>query len=171
MGSPIIMFQIIATVCRVVGSVSDGTDTMKLLASNSIFSRITSYSSETVMKNEMMDFCGKAKSLISQSRKRDSEVLCDRVMQIIDENYSDENLSLTGVSNTLAVSPNYLSALIKKTKKKKKLKKKLSEYLKRGKAVARPLAVTIKRVNEIVRGWINYFRIGIMKQFLKELGE
>lgn len=35
--------------------------------------------------------------------------------------------------------------------KKKKLKKKLSEYLKRGKAVARPLAVTIKRVNEIVR--------------------
>ena len=39
-------------------------------------------------------------------------------MQMIDENYSDENLSLTGVSNTLAVSPNYLSALIKKTKKK-----------------------------------------------------
>lgn len=44
--------------------------------------------------------------------------------------------------------------------KKKKLKKKLSEYLKRGKAVARSLVVTIKRVNEIVRGWINYFRIG-----------
>lgn len=57
------------------------------------------------------------------------------------------------------------------TEKKKKLKQKLSEYLKRGKAVARPLAVTIKRVNEITRGWINYFRIGIMKQFMKELGE
>ena len=55
--------------------------------------------------------------------------------------------------------------------KKKKLKKKLSEYLKRGKAVARPLAVTMKRVNEIVRGWINYFRIGMMKQFLEEFGE
>ena len=55
--------------------------------------------------------------------------------------------------------------------KKKKLKEKLSEYLKRGKAVARPLAVTIKRVNEIVRGWINYFRIGMMKQFMQELGE
>ena len=55
--------------------------------------------------------------------------------------------------------------------KKKKLKKKLSEYLKRGKAIARPLAVTIKRVNEIVRGWINYFRIGMMKQFLEEFGE
>lgn len=33
--------------------------------------------------------------------------------------------------------------------KKKALKAKLSEYLKRNKAVARPLAVTIKRVNEI----------------------
>ena len=55
--------------------------------------------------------------------------------------------------------------------KKKKLKKNLSEYLKRGKAVARPLAVTIKRVNEIVRGWINYFRIGMMKLFMEEFGE
>ena len=56
------------------------------------------------------------------------------------------------------------------TEKKKKLKQKLSEYLKRNKAVARPLAVTIKRVNEIVRGWINYFRIGMMKQFMEEFG-
>lgn len=50
-----------------------------------------------------------------------------------------------------------------------KKKKKLSEYLKRGKAVARPLVVTIKRVNEIVRGWINYFRIGMMKMFMEEI--
>ena len=51
------------------------------------------------------------------------------------------------------------------------MKKKLSEYLQKGKAIARPLAVTIKRVNDIVRGWINYFRIGMMKQFMEEFGE
>lgn len=56
------------------------------------------------------------------------------------------------------------------TEKKKALKQKLSEYLKRNRAVARPLAVTIKRVNEIVRGWINYFRIGMMKRFMEEFG-
>jgi predicted XRE-type DNA-binding protein len=55
--------------------------------------------------------------------------------------------------------------------KKKALKVKLSEYLKRNKAVARPLAVTVKRVNEIARGWINYFRIGMMKQFMEEFGQ
>lgn len=56
------------------------------------------------------------------------------------------------------------------TEKKKKLKQKLSEYLKRNQAIARPLAETIKRVNEIVRGWINYFRIGMMKTFMQEFG-
>ena len=60
---------------------------------------------------------------------------------------------------------------IKPTTEKKKLKKKLSEYLKRGKAIARPLAVTAKRVNEMVRGWINYFRIGMMKEYMEKFGE
>lgn len=45
------------------------------------------------------------------------------------------------------------------------------EYLKRNKAIARPLAVTVKRVNEVVRGWINYFRVGMMKQFMDEFGQ
>lgn len=54
------------------------------------------------------------------------------------------------------------------TEKKKKLKQRLSEYLKRNKAIARSLAETIKRVNEIVRGWINYYRIGMMKTIMQE---
>jgi len=56
------------------------------------------------------------------------------------------------------------------TEKKKALYKKMSEYLKRGKAISRSLVVTIKRVNKMVVGWINYFRIGMMKGFMKEFG-
>ena len=70
------------------------------------------------MRKEILDFCERAKDLILTSQKRETENLCDRVVRIIEEQYADETLSLTGVSNTLAVSPNYLSALIKKTKRK-----------------------------------------------------
>ena len=61
---------------------------------------------------------------------------------------------------------------VKPTKEKKaKLYQAIREYLKRGKAIARPLAVTIKRVNQMVMGWINYFRIGMMRQFMNEFGQ
>ena len=57
------------------------------------------------------------------------------------------------------------------SEKKAKLYKVMREYLKRGKATSRSLAVTIKRVNQIVMGWINYFRIGMMKMFMEKFGQ
>ncbi len=61
---------------------------------------------------------------------------------------------------------------VKPTREKKvKLYENLREYLIRGKAIARPITVTIKRVNQKIRGWINYFRIGMMKGFIEEFGE
>jgi group II intron reverse transcriptase/maturase len=61
---------------------------------------------------------------------------------------------------------------VKPTKEKKaELYEKCRSYLKRGKAIARPLSITINRVNQIIRGWINYFRIGMMKQFMNEFGQ
>ena len=114
----LLVMQIIATVYRVVSSASEKNGISELFSSNPIFARITSHSSESMMKNELIAFCKEAKTLISNSQKRDTDILCDRVVQIIDNSYSDEALSLTGVSNELAVSPNYLSALIKKHKKK-----------------------------------------------------
>lgn len=55
--------------------------------------------------------------------------------------------------------------------KKAELYQKLRVYLKRNKAVSRPLSETFKRVNEIVKGWINYFRVGMMKTFMREFGK
>lgn len=60
---------------------------------------------------------------------------------------------------------------VRPTKEKKKaLYGKLREYLKRRRAISRSLGVTIKRVNQIVIGWINYFKIGMMKQFMEKFG-
>ena len=44
---------------------------------------------------------------------------------------------------------------------------KVKEILCRKRAAAIPLSVTFRKLNQVLRGWINYFRIGSMKQWLK----
>lgn len=53
-------------------------------------------------------------NFISDLRKGGS-TLCDRALDAIDQHYMDENLSLVSLSSMLDVSPNHLSACIKKT--------------------------------------------------------
>ena len=55
--------------------------------------------------------------------------------------------------------------------RKKKLYAKTKEVLNRRQAVSRPLSVTFTKMNQIIRGWINYFRIGNMKTFLEKYSE
>ena len=55
--------------------------------------------------------------------------------------------------------------------RKARLYKKCREKLLRKRAVERPLGVTIKQLNQVIRGWINYYRIGSMKGFLDEFGQ
>ena len=55
--------------------------------------------------------------------------------------------------------------------RKKRLYTKIQKYLKRKRAVSRPLSITFTKVNQIVRGWINYFRIGSIKAFLDKFGQ
>ena len=52
--------------------------------------------------------------------------------------------------------------------RKKKLKEKVKVILKRNEASSRKLSVTITKLNQVIRGWINYFRIGSMKEFLEK---
>ena len=54
--------------------------------------------------------------------------------------------------------------------RKAKLYAKIKEITVRKVAIARPLSYTFTKVNQIVRGWINYFRIGSMKTFMYEFG-
>lgn len=54
--------------------------------------------------------------------------------------------------------------------RKAKLYEKIKLVLKRKHAVSRPLAFTFTKLNQIIRGWINYFRIGSMKQFIEDFG-
>ena len=55
--------------------------------------------------------------------------------------------------------------------RKAKLYEKIKLVLKRKQAVSRPLAITFTKLNQIIRGWINYFRIGNMKKFIDKFGQ
>lgn len=54
--------------------------------------------------------------------------------------------------------------------RKARLWDKLRTVTCRRKAAALPLSVTVNNVNEILRGWINYYRISNMKDFMYETG-
>lgn len=54
--------------------------------------------------------------------------------------------------------------------RKQRLKDKIKQVLLRRKAIARPLSKTFTKVNQVIIGWINYYRIGNMKRFLNEFG-
>ena len=55
--------------------------------------------------------------------------------------------------------------------RKEKLYTKIKEILKRKVAAAEPLSYIFTKVNQIVKGWINYFHIGSMKTFITEFGQ
>ena len=55
--------------------------------------------------------------------------------------------------------------------RKKRLYSKIKAILKRKHDVSRPFAITFTKVNQIVTGWINYFKIGSIKLFLDEFGQ
>ena len=62
----------------------------------------------------MTQLCLSARKLLSEQRKKSSEVTCSLVVQIIHEKYDSQDLSVLSISQELGLSPNYLSGLIKK---------------------------------------------------------
>lgn len=55
--------------------------------------------------------------------------------------------------------------------RKERLISKCREVLVRKRASAIPMGVTFTKLNQIIRGWINYYRIGSMKEFMEQFGQ
>ena len=113
-----------------------------------------------------------------------SEMAADRVMKSVTSWLERKLFLKVSATKTKVVRPtksNFLGFTFWRDKdgwkckpaddRKKKLYAKVKEVLKRKHAVSRPLSVTFTKLNQIIRGWINYFRIGSMKSFLDKCGE
>lgn len=55
--------------------------------------------------------------------------------------------------------------------RKKRLYSNIQKYMERKHAVSRPLSVTFKKLNQMIRGWIRYFKISSIKGFLEKFGQ
>ena len=113
-----------------------------------------------------------------------SEMAAERVMKSVTSWLERKLFLKVSATKTKIVRPNKSNFLgftfFKNTEKweckpsddrKQRIYDKLKIVLKRGKAVAKPLGETIIKVNQIIIGWINYFRIGKMKLFISRFGE
>ncbi len=110
-----------------------------------------------------------------------SEKAADRVMASV-TSWLERKLRLkVSASKTKVVRPNdsaFLGFTFWKSKegwkpkpleaRKDRLCKKIQEILCRRRATAQPLSYVFTKLNQVLRGWINYFRIGSMKTWLKE---
>lgn len=55
--------------------------------------------------------------------------------------------------------------------RKKRLYSNIQKYLERKHAASRTLSVTFEKLNQMIRGWIQYFKISSIKVFLEEFGQ
>ncbi|WP_461810389.1 response regulator transcription factor [Faecalimonas sp.] len=109
-----IFVQLIASVFQVVYAVA-GNDAVQTIQKNFAFYNmpVLAGNIEAALKY-YEEICLMARNIVSEQRKKSSEVLCENTIRIINEKYMDPNLSLSDVSSENSVSPNYLSAVIKR---------------------------------------------------------
>ena len=109
-----LMIQLVSAVFRIVHAVTDGEPVRELQLHSPIREQILFDSSEEAW-GKYKEFFLMAEELVSEQRKKSREIICDRALKLIETRYMDQELSLVSISNEIAVSPNYLSALIKKS--------------------------------------------------------
>lgn len=110
----LLMIRIISSTCALVYSVCDAKSLNLLFNKASQLSNIFNKYSFNEKRINLIEFCLLSKSLIKKQKKMNSEVICDELMEIIDKEYDNEDLSLGVVSDRLHVSISYLSSLVKK---------------------------------------------------------
>lgn len=109
-----LIIQLVAAIFRIVYAVTDGEAVHNLQLLSPLQGQIV-YDKANNTLEKYIEFCLTAKEIVAEQRKKSSSQICDRAIEMIETNYMDSELSLVSISEEISVSPNYLSALIKKS--------------------------------------------------------
>ena len=108
-----ILMLVVSTVYQVVYSIA-GEEVVQQIQQKFPMYSMKMFGNIGDSKKFYVDICTTARMMIADQRKKSSVMLCSRAIRIINEKFADPDLSLVSVSTEISVSPNYLSALLKK---------------------------------------------------------
>lgn len=108
------MIQLAATLYKQLYAIADKESMQTLQSFLPLQEQLFHMEAKDIWK-KYAEYCLLVKRMISEQRTKSSSDICDRAMTVIDSHYGDADISLVSISSDIAVSPNYLSALIKKS--------------------------------------------------------
>ncbi len=109
-----LMMQLMSTIYAVLSSAVEEKEVELLLKQMAFSDKLLVRHSYDKIKKSIREFAFMAHRMIVNQRKHNSELICEEAIQIINQEYTDENLKLSSISERLHVSASYLSTLIKK---------------------------------------------------------
>ncbi|MGX8850365.1 response regulator [Amedibacillus sp. YH-ame10] len=110
----LLIMHIISRTCTLVRALCDDSSVNDFLAKASALSSLLSKHTIEEKEKDIRDFCILCKDAINKQNRLNGQVICDELIELINQEYGKEEFSLTMASEKLFISASYLSALIKK---------------------------------------------------------
>ncbi len=114
----LVLVQILSDICRSILTITDSGKSSDMEKHMLLQQMFLFPGSLDEARGRFTELCLSARETIASQRKKSGDTLCDKAMQMIEKEYGDPGMSLNYVSGRINVSPNYLSAVLKKNKGK-----------------------------------------------------
>lgn len=113
-GDELMALQILMTAQGILRASLGDEAVSRLLERHQLSDPLSSGLTPEALSRKLVSFCCGGQELLSERRSDGMRLLVERTLRIIAEQYADETLSLQSVGKQLHVSPNYLSANMRK---------------------------------------------------------
>lgn len=106
--------QLLSSACRAAGAVVDPETANTLWSASPLAEMSFTARSLDETAKSIEEFCCRVADAIVHQCRESGDLVCEQALAVIQNRYADTELSLVTLSESLHISPNYLSALIRK---------------------------------------------------------